>query len=262
MNWQRFQTTEFGAIVDNVITAPWATMTSTPTNPEHYMANCIYVDASVLPPADTDLDAMETIQRQAHARVVYQFIDAKATMAPYASEWKTCLKARGLEIEMTPAWLLAFDLATQMVPAPIHATRVLTTVDEILDADGGASPYNSDAWCRHLRLQQLARGPSYGCFVSSVDSENNASVGVVSLHLASDGVAIVNWCGVPEAHRRHGHATSALVRALAYARDELHCTHVYLTAVDDGPIQLYQRVGFTIVDAGDEVQCLGPLLTP
>ncbi|EQC37950.1 hypothetical protein SDRG_04967, partial [Saprolegnia diclina VS20] len=85
MNWQRFQTTEFGAIVDHVVTAPWATMTSTPSNPEHYMGNCIYIDASVAPPAGADLDAMEANQRQANARVVYQFVDAKAASAPFAS---------------------------------------------------------------------------------------------------------------------------------------------------------------------------------
>ncbi|OQR93491.1 hypothetical protein ACHHYP_20101 [Achlya hypogyna] len=260
LSWKRFQTTEFQAVVGQSLALPWATVMSSHDNPGHYMGNCIFVDAAVPPPSSEDLDAAEAIARSGHCRVVYQFIDAQQVPAPYSSAWTSTLSARGLAVETTPAWLLCYDLSELPTTVQaVHETRVLTNVDEIIASDGGASPYNADAWLRHLRLKQLALGERYGCFVASVDPATQASVGLVSLHVADGTTAVVNWCGVPEGHRRRGHARAAILRALTYARDVCQCQHVLLTAVEEGPIRLYESVGFRIIDQGNEVQGLGSL---
>ncbi|KAF0720670.1 Aste57867_95 [Aphanomyces stellatus] len=260
LKWHAFQTAEFHEIVDRHHTTSWATMTSTPSNPDHYMGNCIYVDASVAPPASAELDALEAIQRQHDSRVVYQFIRSEHVPSTHAMTWQALLAARGLEIEVTPAWLLSVDLATLPVHTPTrHVTRVLNTIDDIMTADGDASPHTTEAWYRHLRQRQLGQGPTYGCFVGSMDAATDHAVGLVSLHAASGTTAIVNWCGVHAGFRRQGHGESALVRALEYARDVCGCRHVLLTAVEEGPIRLYKHVGFQVVDQGDEIQALAPL---
>lgn len=81
----------------------------------------------------------------------------------------------------------------------------------------------------------------------------------MSLHVADGATAIVNWCGVNPAFRRQGHASNALRHALQYARDVCGCTDVLLSAVDEGPLALYQGLGFEVVAYGNEIQCMEPL---
>ncbi|OQS05706.1 hypothetical protein THRCLA_02194 [Thraustotheca clavata] len=255
MDWFTFQTNEFNAIIGTKYIESWATITSTPSNPNHYMGNCIYIDPSVLPPSDDELDKYEKLS----CRIVYQLINARAPNA-YTSKWVERLVSRGLTIDTTRAWLLQFDLKRlpfQLPPQP-HPSVILTDVDTTLVVDDNASPYNADAWMRELRRRQLAIGDGYGCFMASIDAASNRPVGIVSLHVAHDNVAIVNWCGVHPEYRRQGHATNALLHALEYARDVCACTYVMLSAVEEGPIALYKSVGFDVVDEGDEIQVLGP----
>ncbi|KAJ3027418.1 UNVERIFIED_CONTAM: hypothetical protein HDU68_003875 [Siphonaria sp. JEL0065] len=79
-------------------------------------------------------------------------------------------------------------------------------------------------------------------------------VALASIHLIggivglSRVVGAVNWCGTNPLFQRKGHAKTAMAHAIQYVVEECGCEEVYLTAIEEGPENLYKSLGFEVVE--------------
>ncbi|KAJ3075630.1 hypothetical protein HDU98_007442 [Podochytrium sp. JEL0797] len=176
--------------------------------------------------------------------------------------WKSALLQRGFELDLTPAKLMKWSASSidSLLPFQTLPFKVLDSIDDIMLADKESAPYSNDAWWKSLRAAQHSKGPTYGLFMASLDPQTNQPVAIVSIHAIQGSNAIaINWCGTNPAFGRRGHAMNAVSRALEHVVKEYECQEVYLTAVDEGPEIMYQRIGFAIEEDVVEWKFLKPV---